>query len=96
MQPSELVDLIVAVSVLPLVLAARRRTAVLRESPWWPLSYGFILISYVMTIAEGVGGAVGEWLNLLEHASLLASGAALLLFARELYTQSTQSKQVDA
>ncbi len=93
MQPSEFVDLVVALAVAPLVLSVRRRTTVLRESPWWLVSYGCILVACVATIAEGLGGVLGEWLNLLEHAALLASGVAFLLFARGLYEHS---RQVDA
>lgn len=88
MQASELVDLVVAVAVAPLLIAVWSRTSALRESAWFVVAYALMVLAYTATIAEGVGGPVGEWLNVVEHAALLAAGVAFSLFARRLLGRS--------
>ncbi len=83
-QPSEFVDFAVVAAVTPLVVAVWRRTAALRGTWWWIATYGFIASACAATIAEGVGGALGEWLNLCEHTSLFAAGVSSVLLVRHL------------
>lgn len=82
LQLSELIDLIVALIVAPLLWAMVSRLPDTGGGRRWLLGgYACVIIAGVFTIAEGVGGAAGEWLNLAEHATILVMGACFLMCA---------------
>lgn len=79
LQVSEIVDLGLAVAVLPLFVTIMKRTRDPGGRMWLTIGYALVLAANTFTILEGVGGSVGEWLNLAEHVSLALAGAAFLL-----------------
>ncbi|MDZ4170149.1 MAG: hypothetical protein U1E26_10945 [Coriobacteriia bacterium] len=84
---SELINLVIAVAVLPLVVAIWRKSRALQGAPALLIGYFLMVASYTLTILEGVGGAAGELLNLAEHVALLCAGVAFVIGVRALARQ---------
>lgn len=75
-QPNEVVNLVLAVSLTPMFLFALDRSE-LPARRWIHAAYGSMVAAFVFTIAEGFFAP--EALNFLEHLALAVAG---LLFVR--------------
>lgn len=95
-QVNELVNLTIALAVLPpMVVLTRRLTDI--HSRNWPL-WGYVaaVVAYILTVTEGVGGVPGEWLNLCEHVAMLASGLLFLAAARDVRAATAAARKDSA
>lgn len=81
LQLNEVIDLSIVVIVAPLLMLMLSRPPLLSSRNWLLAGYGCIVAAETFTIVEGVGGPAGEWLNLLEHLSLLLAGLAFCMVA---------------
>lgn len=81
----ELVNLILGVSIIPILLMSRAGVPS-RHTGYFVVAYVFMLLSYVSTVAEGFYAPV--LFNLVEHGSLAVAGCVfavgLFLRRREL------------
>lgn len=87
-QASELINLLIALAVLPIVVSIWRRTQALQGARSLLIGYCFVVASYTLTILEGVGGTAGDVLNLGEHLALLCAGVAFVIGVRDLARQA--------
>lgn len=92
LQVSELVNLTIAIAVLPPMVAVTRRLGHVHASNWPLMAYVAMVTAYVLTILEGIGGTAGEWLNLFEHVAMLASGALFVVATRGIFAASRRAK----
>lgn len=79
LQFNEVIELVIGVVVAPLLIFVTRRS---REDLGWNYllaGYGLFIAADIFTVAEGVGGTLGEWLNLAEHASFFGSGMCMAM-----------------
>lgn len=81
LQFSEVIDVAVALTGVPLLAMMSQRIISPAGRPWLFLGYICVLAAGVLTIAEGVGGQSGEWLNLAEHAFLMFAGLSFVTSA---------------
>ncbi len=81
-QTTELVSLAVAIALTPLLAVAVWRTTSGAGMMALVVGYAALVAARVLTVAEGrPDGSVDEWLDLLEHASILLAGLALCFAA---------------
>lgn len=73
-EPSEVVNLLLAFGALPVLIGAAKRQGLdsSRKSFLW--GYGFMLVGYAATVAEGL--AFHDAFNLVEHLAYASSGIA--------------------
>jgi hypothetical protein len=74
-QESEIVDLLMAVFLAPIMYATFRSLR-LAGKPWFVLGFGAMVVGYVTTIAEGYYAP--DLFNFLEHLSYAVSGIGFL------------------
>jgi hypothetical protein len=74
-QESEIVNLLMAVFLTPIMFATFRRLT-LAGKPWFLLGYAAMMVGYVTTIAEGYYAP--DAFNLAEHLSYAVSGIGFL------------------
>lgn len=80
-QPSEVVILLMALALTPLMLRAIRDVD-LAGKTWFIVGYAMMFGSFVSTFAEGY--VLGPVFNFAEHAFLAASGIAFAVGAWQL------------
>lgn len=82
---NEIVNLILGIAVIP-ILMSNRAGVPSRHTGYFVVAYGFMLLSYISTVAEGYYAPV--LFNVVEHGSLAVAGClfavALFLRRREL------------
>lgn len=76
LQASEVIDLVIAVVLLPIILSSSRTPSPRRRSLLF-VAYGSIVAGYVFTIAEGFFWY--DLMNLMEHASYAVAGVLAVI-----------------
>lgn len=84
----ELVNLILGVSIIP-ILVMHRAGVPSRHTNFFVIAYAFMLLSYISTVAEGYYAPV--LFNLVEHGSLAVAGCA---FAFGLFLRRRELEQI--
>jgi hypothetical protein len=87
-QESEIVDLVLAVGLAPLMYASVRRLEIPGKVAFLT-GFLFMVASYIFTIAESV--VLPEALNVAEHASLAAAGIAFAVGVWQLRSSLVRS-----
>lgn len=90
---SEVLNLALAVAMTPLIISVIRRLNLHGGRPYLLMGYFSVVVSYVLTILEGVGGQVGEVFNVLEHAALLGGGVLFAFAARQTRQRSIEAAE---
>ncbi|TDB37959.1 MAG: hypothetical protein D9V44_07885 [Actinobacteria bacterium] len=76
LQASEVIDLVIAVVLLPIIVSSRGALSARRRSLLF-VAYASIIAAYTFTIAEGFFWF--DALNLLEHAAYAVAGVLLVI-----------------
>jgi len=72
---SELFNLGLGVAMVPFLVAISMRIRQTAGRALFLAGYACVLLSYALTVLEGVGGTLGNALNFFEHVALLGAGA---------------------
>lgn len=80
---SEVVNLAVGLVSLPVLIYILRGISDGHVNQWTLAGFSLVVCSYVLTIAEGVGGTAGGLLNLGEHLALTLAGISFFIAAAQ-------------
>jgi hypothetical protein len=80
-QPSEIVILVMAVFLTPVMYATLSTVEFAGKRAFY-LMYGLIFLSYIGTVAEGF--VLGAFFNFVEHGSIAAAGLAAAIGMSQL------------